>query len=596
MNLRPMTGILPHLFDQTLMFYRYIPYSCILFLLFYLNLFCAVQGSPSGGPIDDIPPEVIETFPAHGDTLVPPETTVSITFSETMNRNSVQSALFISPAPTTVPDLSWRGDRIIIDFAELFSPDKTYVFGVGSSVLDLRNNSAVSTYSFAFSTGPSLDEGSISGRVYKPGTVLTNEGEVNAIVWAYKLEDEDIDPDPTVQRGSYVTQTDELGNFLMTNLEEGKYRIFTFTNNDKDFNYFMRSDQIGIPDGDVTVNTTDLVLPVSFFPVTADTIPLQVSLLDSPDRNHISIVFDNSLDVNSLDAEKFQIYEYPGGDRLINGVLGYIYSESTPSNVRIVSDQLIPNREYQVVIDGIVDIYGNTLLDFSDSTTIFVCSILEDDSKFQIEAISPQDSSVNVPIHEKISITFNQPVSSTLIEKHVSISDSLGNQVQVDFIAESSTNFAFRAQDGNWVQAMQYFLEIEADSLYSSDRKFLQNPDTVITFSTMDGSRNGSLIGSVTIQGKTDGFPIIVRVAKSAQSDENQISRILQRPGPFVFSGLIPGEYTITAFIDKNRDKVRSSGKLKPYSPAEPFAVYPEPLTVRSGIDNVGIDITIYTH
>ena len=73
---------------------------------------CAVQGPPSGGPVDTIPPAVIETFPSDGETMVPVDLDFLITFSEAMDRTTVESALFISPAPESEYQYSWKGNRL----------------------------------------------------------------------------------------------------------------------------------------------------------------------------------------------------------------------------------------------------------------------------------------------------------------------------------------------------------------------------------------------------------------------------------------------------------------------------------------------------
>jgi len=58
---------------------------------------CANQLAPTGGEVDRIPPEVVEVFPADG-TINYEEQYFEITFSEYVDKRSVQDAIFISPS------------------------------------------------------------------------------------------------------------------------------------------------------------------------------------------------------------------------------------------------------------------------------------------------------------------------------------------------------------------------------------------------------------------------------------------------------------------------------------------------------------------
>ena len=71
---------------------------------------------------------------------------------------------------------------------------------------------------------------------------------------------------------------------------------------------------------------------------------------------------------------------------------------------------------------------------------------------------------------------------------------------------------------------------------------------------------------------------------------------MLDNSGQYEFYWVMPGEYIITAFLDKDNNGEWSPGGLTPYIPAEPFAVYPEEVTIRSGIENMGINLTLYIH
>lgn len=79
----------------------------LLLLLSFLFFACAIQGPPSGGPVDRTPPEIVQTSLLPGTINVPMDLNeVQITFSERIKEGSERNNLFISP-PLTLEN-SWK--------------------------------------------------------------------------------------------------------------------------------------------------------------------------------------------------------------------------------------------------------------------------------------------------------------------------------------------------------------------------------------------------------------------------------------------------------------------------------------------------------
>ena len=81
--------------SKQLKIYRYFLIAALPILFFR----CANQMSPGGGEVDKIPPEIIEVYPEVGTTNFS-DNYFEITFSEYVDKRSVQDAIFISPAIT----------------------------------------------------------------------------------------------------------------------------------------------------------------------------------------------------------------------------------------------------------------------------------------------------------------------------------------------------------------------------------------------------------------------------------------------------------------------------------------------------------------
>ena len=80
--------------------YKKTLFFAILFLVISISGFlfnCAKQVRPSGGPEDKISPEIVKVTPENKATLVPLNQRIEFEFNESMNRKSLEKAIFITP-------------------------------------------------------------------------------------------------------------------------------------------------------------------------------------------------------------------------------------------------------------------------------------------------------------------------------------------------------------------------------------------------------------------------------------------------------------------------------------------------------------------
>ncbi|MCG8603542.1 Ig-like domain-containing protein, partial [bacterium] len=100
---------------------------------------CAVQRNPTGGPPDTTPPRIIEVVPANNSTLVPLDQKIQFTFSESMDRKSLEKAIFITPDPGDRIKLKWKGDKLQAEFLDSLRTNRTYVITLGTDLKDEHN-------------------------------------------------------------------------------------------------------------------------------------------------------------------------------------------------------------------------------------------------------------------------------------------------------------------------------------------------------------------------------------------------------------------------------------------------------------------------
>jgi len=133
-------------------------------LLSALLFGCAQVEAPSGGPADQEAPRVLATRPDSGAVRVPPTDTLTLLFSEPVDRKSVEEAFFLSP-PVVVRDRRWERQTWILLLETPLRPGITYAGLLGTTAKDRHGIALAAPWSFAFSTGDSLDDGVVEGKV-----------------------------------------------------------------------------------------------------------------------------------------------------------------------------------------------------------------------------------------------------------------------------------------------------------------------------------------------------------------------------------------------------------------------------------------------
>ena len=183
---------------------------------------CANQAPPSGGPADETPPELRESYPANGQVNVSTRAIVNISFSEWVNTSGVSGAVSVYPYLLSGVIVKASKNRLRVIPKEPWKNNTTYHIVIETAFKDLHGNALVSPINVVFSTGAVLDSGRLDGAAVPlvpfktlPKAALYFEGGE----WAdssYFL------------RPDYIAHIDSAGKFAFTHLREGKYRVTAF--------------------------------------------------------------------------------------------------------------------------------------------------------------------------------------------------------------------------------------------------------------------------------------------------------------------------------------------------------------------------------
>ncbi|HAP36241.1 MAG TPA: hypothetical protein DCQ28_09975, partial [Bacteroidetes bacterium] len=322
------------------------------FIILVITIFligCAGQRLPEGGPADLAPPQIISVFP-EPNSINFTGNSIVLEFNEYVDRRSVESAIFISPSIENA-EYDWSGTEVTIFFNQELRKNTTYVVSVGTDVVDVRaGNRMANAFSISFSTGEKIDNGAIFGKVFdeKPDGVL---------IFSYRLND--INPDtlnPAISKPDYLTQAGSMGDFELTNLAAGKYRLFAIRDEYRNLLYDPETDAAGTTD-DVLITDVDTVKSgIKFIIAKEDSTPPRITSVQSTDMHHIRVQFSEPLDSASVSIKSFQILDTAGQKSF--SVLKYFPQGSQFISFIVITDKQTADSLYLLKVNGVKDKSG----------------------------------------------------------------------------------------------------------------------------------------------------------------------------------------------------------------------------------------------
>jgi uncharacterized protein (DUF2141 family) len=195
----------------------------LLLIVALLAASCAEVVPLTGGPEDETAPRIVTQEPEQGATNFNGNA-VSVEFDEYVKLNDPKNTISINPATVKLePELDRRTMNISWDGS--LDPNTTYIIQLNGAIRD-NNESNDSIMQLVFSTGPVIDSLELSGTV---AGALSNAAEPQMTVALFH-------PDSNVLRAQpiYATRTDTKGKFTFSYLRPGSYRIFGFSDANKD--------------------------------------------------------------------------------------------------------------------------------------------------------------------------------------------------------------------------------------------------------------------------------------------------------------------------------------------------------------------------
>ncbi len=193
---------------------------------------CAKVVAPTGGPADTEPPLVLVFEPEGGLTNFSSET-IEITFDEFFTLKSPETNIFLNPLHDGKIEYKIKGKRLIIKLPEELKNQQSYTLVLNNAVVDFHEGNVLKTLQFVFSTGNSFDSLNLQGRIIN---AATGEPLENSVVYLFP---ENPDSALLKKQFSYIAFSDVQGVFMFHLLPPGNYSLYALS--DKDQSHTLNS-------------------------------------------------------------------------------------------------------------------------------------------------------------------------------------------------------------------------------------------------------------------------------------------------------------------------------------------------------------------
>lgn len=506
---------------------------------------CAAMKSPEGGPRDTTPPKVLKMTPENLTTNFQSKKII-IDFDEYIKLNNEFKEFSISPELEKAPELKAKLRRLEITIPDSLEKNTTYTLNFGKSIVDLNENNELKNFSYVFSTGPTLDSLSISGKVTNS---LTGEAEIETTVFILPLARDSLFGK---KKASIFTLTDSSGNFKLNNLRKDTYKIYAIKEKGGDRIYQQISDEIGFVKEPIVLDKNIDSIHLSIFKELAPEFRINDRKLNAD--GSISLSFNQQLSSPNLtvispsnidQGKLFQFNKTKDSVNLWVNDLSFDSVKIAIKNDNKILDTVKFSRSkrdtYNRVINASDNLEGGTLNPFKD-----------------------------------LILTFNFPIKDLDESKILLLEDSIPKKFT---LTKDSTNLLKYHIKYKWRAKEPYILLIRENAINAIfDTK---NKEIKKTFTLGDANDYGSLNLSVEVPDTAKSY--ILEIV----NDNNAIisSHPISKKSVVKLTNYKQGIYFGRIVYDENKNGIWDTGNVKEGIQPEAIWYEPKELSIRANWD-----------
>lgn len=279
---------------------RYILYFIFIGLVIWLFNSCANPVSPTGGPKDAAPPELLNATPPQS-SLNFSTNKVELTFDEYVEIKDLNKQMIISPPMEEAPEFKIKGKTVSIEFKSPLKDSTTYNLYLGDAIVDITEGNPIKNFSYVFSTGNILDSLSLKGKLLNAFDLKPVE---NISIMLYLDNNDTIPYDslPYLVKPYYLSRTDENGLFEFHNLIDKPFKIFALEDGNSNLIFDQTTERIAFINEQVIPYYIEVPVIDS---IVSDSLAVIDSVLQTSNRKEV-IEFDlenNTINIDTINAE-----------------------------------------------------------------------------------------------------------------------------------------------------------------------------------------------------------------------------------------------------------------------------------------------------
>ncbi len=529
----------------------------LLVAVAFSGVHCAKVGRPPGGEVDRTAPEIVGHTPAADETEVAVESAIVLRFSEAMDRRRTEEAIFI--APRVELRFRWNGRTLEASPGRLLEK-QTYVITVGTDTRDRRGNSLPEPYTFAFATGAELDQRRLHGRVYEEARPAAG-----ARVWAYDVRH--FEGRVGSDLPDYQTQASQDGSYEFKRLSPGRFLVIAF--GDKNRNSRRDAgESLALPARIHDLSQSQAVHAGDLLMVPGHLTAPRLKRAQPLDENRLLLAFDrevNPLDsVVEIDGIEVQAVYSKAHDR----TRLYVLTSPQQAGAKYRFAKIVVEKQ-QISWDQ-----------------PWRASTRKDKKAPSVVSATPSEMGA---AGDSLVIEFDEGMSPDTPADDFWIETDSTTSVDGTWRWETPTRLVLVPHES--LKPGSYSLRGRLGHL--SDSGGLAPSDSLVElhFEVLPASELPSLSGTVSGESHLDLSKVMVIARRvpgegtyTADSDSN---------GAFSLKEVLPGEYSVMAFADRNRNRVPDAGTPHPFTPAEAVSISADKVVVRRGQLAAGIDLEL---
>lgn len=218
---------------------------------------CANMATPNGGPYDEKPPKFVSSTPLPYQTDYKGKK-VEIVFDELIQLEKPSENVIITPPQKELPSILVAGKKIQVELKDTLKENTTYTIDFTNSISDNNEKNVFENFSFAFSTGETIDSLEVSGTLLNASNLEPMPGIMVGL--HSNLSDTAFTTAPFLR----TSKTNDRGQFTIRNIAEGTYRLYALNDANRDYLFDQPGEEIAFLD--------TLITPTYEFATRQDTI------------------------------------------------------------------------------------------------------------------------------------------------------------------------------------------------------------------------------------------------------------------------------------------------------------------------------------